>query len=107
MYMFRSVKKIINAGEEKKPICIRPSGGIVLTAELIGYGVITPYGLIGSLEDLLIDEETGKVGFLILDTMGIFPENKLLLHAEAIDGMDKSRKYLFADTSIDEIRNTH
>lgn len=105
--MFRSVKKKIDAGEGMKPVRIRPSGGIVLTAELIGYGVITPYGLIGSLEDLLIDEETGEVGFLILDTMGIFPENKLLLHAEVIDDMDRKRKYLFADTSIDEIRNTH
>lgn len=105
--MFRSVKKIIDAGERMDKLRIRPSGGIVLTSELLGYGVITPYGLIGSLEDLLINEETGEVGFLILDTLKIFPENKLLLQAEVITGLDRGKRYLFADTSIDEIRNTH
>lgn len=104
--MFRSVKKIIDAGERNEELRIRPSKGIVLTSELLGYGVITPYGLIGSLEDLLINEETGEVGFLILDTLGIFPENKLLLQAELIAGLDRGKRYLFADTSIDEIRDT-
>jgi uncharacterized protein YrrD len=103
--MFRSVKKILHNENITAGVFLNEKSDWLFSTDFIGFAVVTPYGLIGWIEDYLIDADTGEVGFLVIDTQGIFPERNLLMPAETITQIDRERKLFHADTSIHEIRN--
>ena len=71
---------------------------------ILGYQVVSPAGIIGLADDLIVDEDTREIVALIVDTMNIFPENNLLVPSQAISAVDSADSYLYVTLTVREIR---
>lgn len=76
----------------------------VSTQELLGMSVITPKGMIGEIEDLVVEDENLEVRFLIVDSEQIFSEKNLLVRAGSIERIDIANHAVILSETIDEIR---
>lgn len=76
----------------------------ISTQEIIGMSVLTPKGMIGEVEDLVMEDDSFELRFLIVDSAGIFSEKNLLVNAGSIRRIDLTGRSVVLSESIDEIR---
>ena len=76
----------------------------ISSREILGMSVLTPKGMIGEVEDLVIEDDTFELRFLIIDSAQIFSEKNLLVDAGSIERMDPANNAVILSQTIDEIR---
>jgi hypothetical protein len=75
-------------------------------AELTGYHIEATDGAIGHAEDLVIDDETWEVRYLIVDTQNWWPGKKVLVSPEWIDRISWDDAKVYVDLSRQAIQNS-
>lgn len=79
-------------------------GQYISTQEILGMSVLTPKGMIGEVEDLVIEDDSFELRFLIVDSAQIFSEKNLLVDTGSIERIDLGHKSIILSETIDEIR---
>jgi sporulation protein YlmC with PRC-barrel domain len=79
----------------------------VSSAELMGYGLETPDGEIGHVEDFLVDDESWAIADMVVDTRNWFPGGKrVLVPPAAVAEIDRPAKKVRVRLTRDEVRNS-
>ena len=74
------------------------------THKVSGYGIHATDGEIGHIEDLIIDEETWAIRYLIIDTRNWWPGKKVLLSPKWINRVSWSKLKAFIDLARETIK---
>lgn len=73
-------------------------------SEMAGYRIEALDGQVGHVEDFLIEEETWKVRYLVVDTGAVLPGKKVLLAPLWIDRITWAERGVRVDLRVDQIR---
>lgn len=73
--------------------------------EVGGYRIEAHDGQIGHVEDFLIEEESWRVRYLVVDTRAVLPGKKVLLAPLWIDRITWSERAVHVDLPVDQIRS--
>ncbi|HWR54658.1 MAG TPA: PRC-barrel domain-containing protein [Bryobacteraceae bacterium] len=73
--------------------------------EVTGYRIEAKNGQIGHVEDFLIEQETWKIRYLVVDTGALLPGKKVLLAPLWIDWIRWSERAVRADVGVEQIRS--
>jgi sporulation protein YlmC with PRC-barrel domain len=65
---------------------------LIVASALKGYGIHSSEGRLGSVRDLLIDDTTWKVRWVVVDTGSWLTSRKVLLHPQALGTPDYERE---------------
>ncbi|MFP4563588.1 MAG: PRC-barrel domain-containing protein [Spirochaetia bacterium] len=76
----------------------------ISTQDFLGMSVLTPKGMIGEVEDLVIEDDSFELRFIIVDSAQIFSEKNLLVNADSIERIDPAGKAVVLSETIDDIR---
>jgi sporulation protein YlmC with PRC-barrel domain len=61
---------------------------LLVASALKGYGIYSPEGRLGTVQDLLFDDTTWKVRWVVVDTGTWLTSRKVLLHPQALGNAD-------------------
>ena len=75
------------------------------THDVIGHHVEASDGVVGHVEDFLIDDETWAIRYLIVDTRDWMPGKKVLIAPKWIERVSWSEKLVVVDLTRDAIQN--
>jgi sporulation protein YlmC with PRC-barrel domain len=67
--------------------------------EVIGYDVEAEDGEVGKIDDLLLDDESWTVSYLVVETRGFRPGEKVLISPEWIDAVDWQGSHVHVDVT--------
>lgn len=73
--------------------------------EVNGYGVEASDGALGDIEDMIIDDETWKVRYMVVDTSKYFLGKDVLVPPEDVKGVQFAGSTVFMDMTKEELRN--
>jgi sporulation protein YlmC with PRC-barrel domain len=73
--------------------------------EISGFGIVANDGEIGSVKDLIMDDEDWRVRYLVVDTGKWLLGKKVLLSADWIQGCDRADSRILVDVDRDAIRD--
>jgi sporulation protein YlmC with PRC-barrel domain len=80
---------------------------LVSSAELIGYGLETPDGAFGRVEDFVVDAGQWAIADLVIDTRSWLPGGRrVLVPPTAVQSIDRPERKLRVRLSREEIRNS-
>lgn len=74
------------------------------TTEVRGYHIHATDGMIGHMEDCLLDDENWKIRYLVVDTRNWWPGKKVLISTDWITGVSWDRSSVEAHLSRDVIK---
>jgi len=74
--------------------------------DVIGYEVVATDGEIGHIDDFLIDDETAKVRYAVIDTRNWLPGKKVLIAPEWIQEVKWSDSKVFVDLPREAVKNS-
>lgn len=75
------------------------------TKEVTGYYIEATDGNIGHVEDLLIDDETWAIRYVVVDTVNWWPGKKVVLSPQWIKDVSWTDSTVYVDVSRDRIKN--
>ena len=73
------------------------------SAEVIGYGIEATDGEVGSVADLVIDDETWEITDVLVDSRHWLPGKLLLISPQVIERIDWPRKTLYLRLAREDI----
>jgi uncharacterized protein YrrD len=76
------------------------------THEVIGYDIHATDGVIGEVEDFLVDDNTWKIDFMMIDTGHWFPGKKVLITPDKIKKIDWETGAVIIDTTIGQVKDS-
>ena len=76
------------------------------TSEIKGYTIHAVDGKIGEVEDFIVDDDTWRILFLVVDTGNWLPGKKVLLSPQWIKEMRWSTSEIIVDLSKDEVKHS-
>ncbi len=76
------------------------------THEVIGYDIHATDGDIGEVEDFLVDDNTWKIDFMVIDTGHWFSGKKVLISPERIKEIDWETGTVIIDTTIEQVKSS-
>ncbi len=79
---------------------------LLLGSAVKGYAIEAKDGEIGSVSDLLFDDETWKIRWLVVDTGTWLTKRKVLVHPSAIGSVDAERQVLSASLTRAQIEGS-
>jgi sporulation protein YlmC with PRC-barrel domain len=86
---------------------LRADAHQVSSAELIGYGLETPDGAFGRVEDFVVDAAHWAIADLVVDTRSWLPGGKrVLVPPTAVQSIDRPERKVHVRLSREEIRNS-
>jgi uncharacterized protein YrrD len=91
-----------NAGEEK----VEGDPHLRSTEDITGYRIHASDGEIGYVDDLIIDEQSWKIAFLVVDTRKWLTGRKVLIAPKWIKEVQWEDSMIIADLSVDAIKNS-
>jgi uncharacterized protein YrrD len=71
----------------------------------MGYHVEATDGEIGHIEDMLVDEESWAIRFLIINTSNWWLGHKVLIEAQSIQGISWNAKLVSLNLTRQEVKN--
>jgi uncharacterized protein YrrD len=74
--------------------------------EVAGYGIAARDGSIGTVEDLLFDEQDWTIRFLVIDTRKWLPGRHVVVPVERVDHVSWGERAVFVELSQDEVRSS-
>lgn len=75
-------------------------------AEVGGYAVHARDGDIGEVEDFIVDDDTWRIMYLVVDTRKLLPGRKVLVARLWVNRVDWLQSLVHADLTREEIRNS-
>jgi sporulation protein YlmC with PRC-barrel domain len=76
------------------------------TREVVGYHIQARDGEIGHVEDLIVDDETWTVRYMVVDTKNLLPGKKVLVAPTWIDGISWSDSKVAVDMTTAQIKDS-
>lgn len=76
------------------------------TQEISGYQIHASDGSFGDVYDYVIDDQSWKIKYLIIDTGDWLPGKKVLISPQWIDKIDWAESAVYVDLSIEAIKNS-
>jgi sporulation protein YlmC with PRC-barrel domain len=76
------------------------------TGEVRGYTIHALDGTIGDVEDFIIDQNTWRIHFMVVDTGNWFPGKKVLISPKWIREIDWQSSSVYLDLYVEEIKNS-
>jgi sporulation protein YlmC with PRC-barrel domain len=76
------------------------------THEVIGYDIHATDGKIGEVEDFLVDDNTWKIDFMVIDTGHWFPGKKVLITPDKIKEIDWETGTVVINTTIGQVKDS-
>lgn len=76
------------------------------SAEVIGYDVVATDGVLGRIDDLVIDSELWRITHLIVDTTKWLPGGQVVVPPEAVDRVDWATSSVHLNMTRDQIKNS-
>jgi hypothetical protein len=96
---------VIVANEDRgKPTELQEGAMLWDALKLKGYAILASDGPLGSVCDLLFDDEAWKLRWLVGNTRYWQPSHEVLLPASSLKGVDLGRRQLSVDLRMDQIR---
>lgn len=74
--------------------------------EVTGYHIQASDGEIGHVEDVLVDEETWMLRYLVVDTRNWLPGKHVLVAPDWVDKVSWQERKVFVDLTQDAVRNS-
>ncbi len=74
--------------------------------EVTGYSIKATDGKIGDLEDFIMDENTWKLDFLVVDTGNLFPGKKVVISPKWIKEIKWETSEVFVNATIEQVKNS-
>lgn len=74
--------------------------------EVIGYHVAAKDGEIGHIEDFLVDDETAKIRYGVIDTVNWLPGKKVLISPQWIREVKWAESRVYVDATQEAVRNS-
>jgi uncharacterized protein YrrD len=74
--------------------------------EVMGYNIHATDGEIGHIKDFILDDETWQIEYLLVDTHNWFGGKKVLIETRHIQAVQWERSLVFADISMDAVKNS-
>jgi hypothetical protein len=76
------------------------------SGEVKGYHIQGIEGEIGHLEDIIIDDATWSIRYLVIDTRNWWPGKKVLVSTQWVDGVSWNESKVFLGLSLESIRHS-
>ena len=76
------------------------------THHVTGYHIKATDGEIGEVEDFLIDENTWKIDFILIDTGNWFPRKKVIITPAHIREINWDSSTVVIDTKMEHVKNS-
>lgn len=76
------------------------------TDNIKGYAIKATDGDIGDVEDFIIDDESWKIDFIVVDTGNWFPGKKVLLSPDLIKDIDWQTETVSVKTNTDTVKHS-
>lgn len=76
------------------------------TEEVRGYHIHATDGIIGDVEDFIINDENWKIDYLIVDTGNWFPGKKVILSPEWISQIKWEENCVYVDLPVDAVKHS-
>jgi hypothetical protein len=80
------------------------SGSLRSSSEVRGYHVEATDGIVGHVEDFLIDDETWAIRHLVVNTRNWLPGRRVIVAADAMRNVDWARGAVMVDAARDSIK---
>lgn len=76
------------------------------TKDLKGYSILAVDGEVGDVEDFIIDDDTRKLSFLVIDTGNWLPGKKVLLFPDLIKEIKWETSTIVVNATVNDIKNS-
>ncbi len=76
------------------------------TKEVTGYGIVAEGGLLGHIEDFIVDDESWGVRYLAVDTRDFWPGKKFLLPSTEVGPLNCLDRSVALGGTCDQVRNS-
>ncbi len=76
------------------------------TEEIRGHNVLADDGGIGHVEDLIVDEETWMIRYLVIDTRNFWPGKKVLISPSWIDRISWDESKIFVSVTREQVKQS-
>jgi sporulation protein YlmC with PRC-barrel domain len=76
------------------------------TKEVTGYGIVAPNGILGHVEDFLLDDETWNIRYLAVDTRDFWPGKKVLLPPNWIEAVNWPDRTMTVDVTRSQVEGS-
>lgn len=80
-----------------------PQVNLHSSTELLGYDIEARDGVIGTVSDLVVDDETWEITDVLVDSRGWLPGSMLLISPEVIERIDWREKTMHVSLAREEI----
>jgi len=76
------------------------------TRKVIGYYIAAADGEIGKVEDFILDDESWKIDFIVVDTGNWLPGKKILIAPDLVTGISWAKLVIDVKASVEIIKNS-